>query len=257
MDTADARHHVTHSPDAIARRAEPRRRLTVVRGLPPVRSRPEGLAARRRRRQGRAAPDGAGARHAPAPGVGRPRAATPASSSSRVSSASTTGVVRHDGPPVYDAPPTLDDLFRRGRQEPRTRARVPVRARRTRAIVDATPIAIAGRTLAHEFLGDPTQRAMVHPAPTPQPLLPGHGVGARDVRRRARCRTGRVTLPRRPIGASAPTSAPARNSNLKTPRRRSWRCTRRRRGRRRVGRRARHGGPARPACRRPAADRRR
>ncbi|MEO7275279.1 MAG: hypothetical protein ABIX28_01970 [Vicinamibacterales bacterium] len=75
-------------------------------------------------------------------------------------------VVRHDAPPTYDAPPTVEDLFRdaarnhelervhqRQRTAPQDRRREAEQERRTH--------------LAHEFLADASQRAMLHPRPTP------------------------------------------------------------------------------------------
>lgn len=75
-------------------------------------------------------------------------------------------VVRHDGPPVYDAPPTLDELFkaasrnyelerryRTDRSLDRDRRRDTERERRAE--------------IATDFLADPARRAMVHPSPTP------------------------------------------------------------------------------------------
>jgi len=76
-------------------------------------------------------------------------------------------VLRHDGPPVYDAPPTIDDLYRDAarnhelerlflaqRQASRGERREADRERRA--------------TAAREFLSNPAHRAMVHPAPTPK-----------------------------------------------------------------------------------------
>jgi hypothetical protein len=72
-------------------------------------------------------------------------------------------VVRRDSPPVFDAPPTLDELFhiaarnhelaREFRSE-RYESRDSHRERRTDA--------------ARAFLSDPSQRAMVRPVPTPR-----------------------------------------------------------------------------------------
>jgi hypothetical protein len=75
-------------------------------------------------------------------------------------------VVRHDGPPVYDAPPTVEELFkaasrnyelerryRTDRSLDRERRRDTERERRAE--------------IATDFLADPAQRAMVHPSPTP------------------------------------------------------------------------------------------
>lgn len=76
-------------------------------------------------------------------------------------------VRRHDGPPVYDAPPTVDDLYRDAarnhelerlffaqRQAWRGQRREADRERRA--------------TAAREFLSNVAHRAMVHPAPTPK-----------------------------------------------------------------------------------------
>jgi hypothetical protein len=75
-------------------------------------------------------------------------------------------VVRSDEAPTYDAPPSLEDLFRDAarnhqlertyqveRQAAKTQRRTAGEERRIRA--------------AEAFLADPTQRAIVHPAPTP------------------------------------------------------------------------------------------
>ncbi len=70
-------------------------------------------------------------------------------------------VLRHDGPPVFDAPPTLDELFHiaarnhelaREFRSARTESRDGYRERRAE--------------VARAFLGDPSQRAMVRPVPT-------------------------------------------------------------------------------------------
>lgn len=75
-------------------------------------------------------------------------------------------VVRHDGPPAYDAPPTLDELFKAASRnyelERRYRAdRSLDRERRRDTERDRRA------EIATDFLSDPTQRAMVHPSPTP------------------------------------------------------------------------------------------
>lgn len=76
-------------------------------------------------------------------------------------------VLRIDAPPTYDVPPDLEDLFReaaRNHQLERTFEveRRAVKARRRDA----------GRErraqLATTFLNDPTQRALVHPPPSPK-----------------------------------------------------------------------------------------
>ncbi len=72
-------------------------------------------------------------------------------------------VVRHDSPPVYDAPPTLDHLFDEAAKNhqlahefrsARVDSRESYRDRRAQ--------------VARDFLGDPSQRAMVRPVPTPR-----------------------------------------------------------------------------------------
>lgn len=76
-------------------------------------------------------------------------------------------VVRRDGPPTYDVPPSVEDLFkeaarnhelereyRSNRSRSRDRRRDADRDRRLK--------------LAEEFLSESTQRAMVHPAPNPK-----------------------------------------------------------------------------------------
>ena len=102
------------------------------------------------------------------------------------------GIVRIDAAPAYDAPPEVEDLFReaarnhqleRAYQTERHAAKVKRREadRERRALV------------AQAFLSDPTQRAVVHPPPTPKRcyLATEHGrvvfdvdtdeVSARDV----------------------------------------------------------------------------
>ena len=74
-------------------------------------------------------------------------------------------VVRHDGPPTYDAPPTIEALFKEAarnheleriyrteRTSSRSHRRDADRERRSQ--------------VAQDFLTDPTQRAMVHPSPS-------------------------------------------------------------------------------------------
>lgn len=72
-------------------------------------------------------------------------------------------VLRHDDPPVFDAPPTVEELFHlaarnhelaREFRSSRAESRDTHRERRDE--------------VAHAFLSDPSQRAMVRPAPTPR-----------------------------------------------------------------------------------------
>jgi hypothetical protein len=74
-------------------------------------------------------------------------------------------VVRRDGPPSYDLPPSVEELFREAAKnyelEREFRAERSL-SRDRRRDADAER-----RTqLATEFLSDPTQRAMVHPVPS-------------------------------------------------------------------------------------------
>ena len=76
-------------------------------------------------------------------------------------------VVRNDAPPTYDAPPSLDDLFKdaaRNHQLERSynvgRAQARDRARESRFE--------AHQRLAERFLSDPEMRALRHPKPTPR-----------------------------------------------------------------------------------------
>lgn len=76
-------------------------------------------------------------------------------------------VVRRDGPPVYDAPPSIDDLFREAARNHELERefqseRAFSRERRGETRRDRR------QALADEFLRTPTDRAMLHPAPSPR-----------------------------------------------------------------------------------------
>jgi hypothetical protein len=76
-------------------------------------------------------------------------------------------VLRRNQPPSYDAPPTIDELFREAAKnyelESEFRSeRLLSRDRRREADRERR------LTIAHAFLSDLSQRAMVHPAPTPK-----------------------------------------------------------------------------------------
>ncbi len=77
------------------------------------------------------------------------------------------GVIRREGPPSYDAPPTLDDLFREAAKNHELEHAFQADRSRSR---DERREADRDRrsSLAHAFLGDSTQRALPHPAPTPR-----------------------------------------------------------------------------------------
>jgi hypothetical protein len=77
------------------------------------------------------------------------------------------GIRRTDAPPNYDAPPDVDDLFReaaRNHQLEETFHAERRAVRTTRRDTDRERRA----QIAQSFLADLTQRALVHPAPTPK-----------------------------------------------------------------------------------------
>ena len=76
-------------------------------------------------------------------------------------------VVRIDSAPTYDAPPEVDDLFReaaRNHQLERAYQTQRSAAKSKRREADQERRA----AVAQVFLSDPTQRAIVHPPPTPK-----------------------------------------------------------------------------------------
>jgi len=75
-------------------------------------------------------------------------------------------VVRHDDPPTYDAPPTIEDLFKeaaRNHELERTYRTERTSSRSHRRDADRE----RRSQVAQDFLTDPAQRAMVHPGPSP------------------------------------------------------------------------------------------
>lgn len=76
-------------------------------------------------------------------------------------------VVRRDGPPTYDLPPSIEDLFKEA-----ARNHELERAYRSNRSLSRDHRRDADRDrrlkLAEEFLTEPSQRAMVHPVPTPK-----------------------------------------------------------------------------------------
>ncbi|HWK09325.1 MAG TPA: hypothetical protein VNR64_04705, partial [Vicinamibacterales bacterium] len=74
-------------------------------------------------------------------------------------------MVRNDGPPIFDAVPTVDDLLKeaaRNHQLERAyRAEIAEHQRKRREVGFE-----AHQKMAEEFLGDPTRRALEHPKPT-------------------------------------------------------------------------------------------
>lgn len=76
-------------------------------------------------------------------------------------------IVRHDGPPVYDVPPTIDDLYRDAARNHELEQLFHAQRhawRGHRREADRERRADAAR----EFLSNPSHRAIVHPAPTPK-----------------------------------------------------------------------------------------
>lgn len=87
-------------------------------------------------------------------------------------------ITRLDDVPTYDVPPTIDDLFReaaRNYQLERTYEAERRAARQERQ--DASHERRAA--IAKAFLADPTQRALVHPAPSPHRCYVGGENGRR------------------------------------------------------------------------------
>jgi len=77
------------------------------------------------------------------------------------------GLVRHDTAPMYDAPPTVDDLYRAAAKNHELEA--AYHAQRTAARATRTEDDRARRqTLAEAFLADKGMRAASHPPPTPK-----------------------------------------------------------------------------------------
>src|SRR3954468_22218299 len=74
-------------------------------------------------------------------------------------------VVRTDSPPEYDAPPSLEDLFREAARNHQLESTYHDERRTSRSKRrDNTREARA--EVAKSFMADPTRRALAHPAPT-------------------------------------------------------------------------------------------
>ena len=76
-------------------------------------------------------------------------------------------VVRVDAFPTYDAPPELEELFREAARNHQLERSYHVERRAGRAKRRETERERRAQ-IANAFLGDPAQRALLHPAPTPQ-----------------------------------------------------------------------------------------
>jgi hypothetical protein len=77
------------------------------------------------------------------------------------------GVVRIDAAPTYDGPPEIEDLFREAARNHQLE-RAYQTERRAAKIKRRETDAERRAQVAQAFLSDPTQRALVHPAPTPK-----------------------------------------------------------------------------------------
>ena len=104
------------------------------------------------------------------------------------------GVVRIDASPIYDAPPTVDELYRAAAKNHELESayyaeRVAERSKRS----DADRA--RRESVAEAFFADKGQRAIAHPPPIAQAVLHRHGARSRAVRCRDRpgTREGRAT----------------------------------------------------------------
>ena len=163
------------------------------RELPAVGGRQEGVPAGGRRRPRRSADPAAGSGQPAAPGVGgqaRRRAAEAAGRDSR--GTANERVVRIDAAPVYDAPPTIEDLYRAAAKNHELER--AYYAERVAAAIEAA--AMTERELRESdrrrrFLADKEQRAVAHPPPSPKQLLRRDGARSPAVRRVNRPGTAR------------------------------------------------------------------
>ena len=73
---------------------------------------------------------------------------------------------RLDMPPMYDAPPTVDDLLKEAARNHQLERAYDAERTATRAKRRESTRELRDR-LAHQFLADPAQRALTHPVPTP------------------------------------------------------------------------------------------
>src|SRR3989441_8266295 len=104
-------------------------------------------------------------------------------------------IIRIDSPPVYDAPPDLEDLFREAARHHQLE-----RAYETERLAERERRREGGRErrapVARPFLDDPAQRALVPPSPTPK-------------RRYLATQPGRLPFDATPDRAPAPEAPPA------------------------------------------------
>jgi hypothetical protein len=76
-------------------------------------------------------------------------------------------IVRIDAPPVYDAPPTIEELFQEAARNHELESLYIAQQRAARASREERADTWRSR-VAEMLLADPSQRALVHPAPTPR-----------------------------------------------------------------------------------------
>ena len=79
-----------------------------------------------------------------------------------------TGIVRIDTAPVYDAPPTVDELYRAAAKNHELEAAYFSAADGRCARSEPTTTARGGSSVAEAFLADKGMRAASHPPPTPK-----------------------------------------------------------------------------------------
>ena len=78
------------------------------------------------------------------------------------------GVVRIDASPIYDAPPTVDELYRAAAKNHELESAYYRRTRRRSARSGRDADRARRETVAEAFLADKGQRAIAHPPPSPK-----------------------------------------------------------------------------------------
>src|SRR6185503_4908112 len=76
-------------------------------------------------------------------------------------------VARTDAPPEYDSPPTVEELFREAARNHQLESTFQAERRTARSRRRDSEREIRTE-VAQAFLGDPNQRALAHPPPTPK-----------------------------------------------------------------------------------------
>ena len=124
------------------------------------------------------------------------------------------GIVRIDAAPVYDAPPTIDELYRAAAKNHELESAYYAERVAQRIEAAATTDARACESVAEAFLGGQGQRAVAHPPPSPKTLLRHHRARSRAVRRRRPTRGSRKRCAAR--GAPALPRGPARQGRTQS-----------------------------------------